>query len=188
MTKKQIWTIVALVGGYIICQVVADVGATKLISVGNVVMPAGTFIFAVTFTLRDLLHKRLGKEWARAAIICAGFFNVIQALYLAGMAVLPSPPFFGLAEPWSAVFALVPAITMGSIIAEVVSEWVDTEVWHFWRSKLGDLPQWSAVLASNAISLPLDSLIFGTLAFTLLPPLFGADAHTFAESIHIVAG
>lgn len=188
MTKKQIWIVVALVGGYILCQAVADVGATKLVSVGNAVVPAGTFIFAVTFTLRDLLHKRLGKEWARAAIVCAGFFNIIQAVYLAGMARLPSPPFFELAEPWSAVFSLVPAITIASIAAELISELVDTEVWHFWRAKLGRLPQWSAVLASNTISLPLDSLIFGSLAFTILPPFFGAHALPFKVAMGIVGG
>lgn len=188
MNEKQIWTIVLLVGGYVICQAIADVGATKLLEVGGIVMPAGTLIFAVTFTLRDLLHKRLGKDWARAAIVCAGLFNVVQALYLAAMAALPAPVFYDLTESWSAVFAIVPAITVGSIAAEVISELVDTEVYHAWRKHLSHFPQWSAVLTSNAISLPLDSLIFGTLAFVVLPPLFGAEALPFSVAMHIVGG
>lgn len=188
MNKRQVWTIVLLVGGYIICQAIADVGATKFVQLGNVVIPAGTFVFAVTFTLRDLLHKRLGKEWARAAIVCAGLFNVLQAGYLALMARLPYPPFFALGEEWAAVFAVVPAITIASITAEVLSELVDTEVYHLWRSKFPRLPQWSAVLTSNVVSLPLDSFIFGTLAFVLLPPLFGGEALPFVVAMGLVGG
>jgi hypothetical protein len=188
MNKKNIWTIVSLVGGYILCQAIADIAATKLVEVAGIVVPAGTFIFAITFTLRDLVHKRLGKEWARAAIFCAGVFNIIQAFYLALMARLPSPDYFALAESWQAIFAVVPAITLGSIIAEVVSELVDTEVYHWWRSRFIDLPQWSSVLASNAVSLPLDSFIFGILAFVVLPPLFGGESLPLGAAIAVASG
>ena len=188
MEKRNIWTIVALVGAYILCQALADIGATKFVALAGVTLPAGTFIFTITFTLRDLIHKRLGKEWARAAIFCAGALNVLQAIYHAAMAKLPSPEFFGLAEAWGQIFAIVPAITMGSIIAEVVSELVDTEIYHWWRLRLSRLPQWTSVLASNVVSLPLDSLIFGTLAFVLLPPVLGGDALTFGAAMQLTGG
>jgi hypothetical protein len=188
MEKRNIWTIVALVGGYILCQAIADIGATKLVSVAGIVVPAGTFIFAVTFTLRDLVHKRLGKEWARATIICAGAFNILQALYLAIMARLPSPAYYQLSEPWGQIFAIVPAITLGSIAAEVVSQLVDTEIYHWWKLRLGHLPQWTRVLVSNVVSLPLDSLIFGSLAFVFLPPLFGGEALPFRVAMGIAGG
>jgi len=188
MKKKEIWIIVALVGGYILCQAIADIGATKLVTIANTAVPSGTFIFAITFTLRDILHKRLGKEWAKAAIFCAGIFNILQALYLASMAKLPSPEYFGLGEAWGQIFGIVPAITLGSIIAEVVSELVDTEVYHWWRSQFSKFPQWTSVLASNVISLPLDSLIFGCLAFVLLPPIFGGEAMSFSIAMGLVSG
>jgi hypothetical protein len=188
MDKKNIRTIVSLVGGYILCQAIADVAATKLVEVAGVVIPAGTFIFAVTFTLRDLVHKRLGKEWARTAIWCAGIFNVIQALYLALMARLPSPDYYALAEPWREIFAVVPAITVGSIAAEVIGQLVDTEIYHWWRLHLNHLPQWTRVLASNAVSLPLDSLVFGMMAFVILPPVFGGEALPFGAALGVASG
>jgi uncharacterized integral membrane protein (TIGR00697 family) len=186
VNKKTIWAIVLLVGGYIICQAVADIGATKMVEIGGIIIPAGTFIFAATFTIRDLIHKRLGKEWARAAIVCAGIFNVAQSAYLATMALLPAPVFFGLGDAWNSVFAIVPAITIGSIVAEVASELVDTEVYHLWQRL--NLPQWTSVLASNAISLPLDSAIFGVLAFSVLPPLFGAESMPVSTALVIASG
>ena len=47
MSKRNIWIIILLVGGYVVCQAIADIGATKLVQIGNVVIPAGTFIFTV---------------------------------------------------------------------------------------------------------------------------------------------
>jgi len=188
MTNKRLWAIVALVGMYILCQAVADIGATRLVEVWGIVIPAGTFIFAVTFTLRDLIHKRLGKEWARAAIVVAGCLNVLQATYLWFVGTLPTPVFYPFGETWSAIFAIVPAVTVGSIIAEVVSELVDTEIWALWRTRFALCPQWSAVLASNLVSLPLDSFIFGTLAFVWLPRVLGGDALPFGVAMSLVGG
>ena len=82
MNKKQIWAVVLIVSLYIACQLIADIGATKFIEIAGVVMPAGTFVFALTFTLRDMLHKRLGKQWAQAAIITAALCNLFLSGYL----------------------------------------------------------------------------------------------------------
>lgn len=191
MNRKTIWAIVLIVGSYLVAQAIADVAATKFVTMWGITLPAGSIMFALTFTLRDLIHKRLGREWARAAIVCAAIFNIAQAVYLAWMASMGSPEFFGLADAWNAIFAIVPSITVASIIAEVCSELVDTEVYHFWYEKMVDvrkLPQWTAVLASNAVALPLDSLIFGTLAFSVLPMVLGGDVLPIGAALELVAG
>lgn len=185
--RAYVWMIVLLVGSYVVCQAIADVGATTMIALGPLVLPGGTFIFAATFTIRDLIHKRLGKEWARAVIVACGAFNIVMAAYLAIIGRLPTPAFFGLGDAWTAIFSIVPAIVVGSIAAEVVSELVDTEVYHY-ANHLPWMPQWGAVLASNVVSLPLDSLIFGTLAFTVLPVVFGAQSMPFLAAMQLATG
>lgn len=189
MSKQMIRTVVLLVGTYVMAQAIADIGATKLIEIGGVVMPGGTFIFALTFTLRDMIHKRLGREWARAAIGAAAALNVLLAVYLFFISRLPSPDFFALGDSWNAIFAIVPAITIGSIVAELASELTDTEVYHFWKTRFPRAPQWSRVLASNFVSLPVDTVIFTLLAFVLLPPLFGAEGMPFWQAVaRVVSG
>lgn len=185
---KTILTIVLLLGAYLICQAIADVGATKMIVVANVVMPGGTLIFALTFTLRDMLHKRLGKQWAQAAIITAGLMNILQAGYLLLIAKIPAPNFFVNGDAWDTIFAIVPAITLGSIAAEVVSELIDTEIYHYWTNRFNHWPQWTRVLISNVVSLPIDSLVFGLLAFVILPPLFGAESTSVSIALSLVSG
>lgn len=186
--RKKVWSVTLLVGGYIMAQAIADIGATKMIDFWGIVMPAGSLMFAVTFTLRDLLHKRLGKEWAKAAIVMAAVFNVVQSGYLAWMTKIPAPPFFQNAEAWGMIFALVPSITFASILAELVSQLIDTEIYEVWRRKLPGAPQWTRVLVSNAISLPADSLIFGVGAFMVFPLLFGGDVLPFAAAMQAVVG
>ena len=58
-------------GGYLALQMMADIAATKVIRVGPVVMDAG-LIYCLTFTWRDLVHKRLGARAARILILLAG--------------------------------------------------------------------------------------------------------------------
>lgn len=188
MNKKHIWTIVILVGTYIACQMIADIGATKLVSVGPFLIPGGTMIFALTFTVRDVIHKRLGREWARASIWAAAGLNILMAGFLAWIGSLSYPSFFELGEAWGLIFAIVPAITIASIVAEVVSESTDTEIYHLVKTRLPSWPQWTRVLLSNSVALPLDSLIFAALGFLLLPPLFGVDAMPVAALGPIIMG
>lgn len=173
MNKKTIWAITALVGGYIFCQMLADVAATKIIQLGAITIPAGTFVFTITFTLRDMLHKRLGREWARSAIFMAGALNVVMALYMRWMASFPSPVFFELAAEWGEIFAIVPSIVIASITAELVSQLIDTEIYHAIRHRFTGKMQFVRVLISNALSLPVDSVIFAFGAFSILPLFLG---------------
>lgn len=190
MDKKTINTIVVLIGGYIFCQALADVAATKLVDVAGFAIPAGTFVFTITFTLRDMIHKRLGKTWARAAIVTAGVLNILMSLYLKLMADLPAPVFIPeeATAGWSATFALVPSIVIASITAEVISELLDTEVYHRIMDRFTGGAQWLRVVISNAVSLPVDSFIFGFLAFMILPTVFGGGTHTFDETLSIAWG
>jgi len=185
---SRITKIIIIISLYVACQMIADVAATKLVQIGDLIIPAGTFIFAMTFTLRDVIHKKLGKQWARAAILAALAANILMSGYLFIMTLLPSPDFFGLSDSWNAIFALVPAITIASIVAEFVSEMLDTELYHTVKTRLPKFPQWSRVLISNGVSLPVDSLIFALLAFVLLPPLFGAASLPITVALTIVWG
>ena len=54
---------------------------------------------------------------------------------------------------------------MASIAAEIVSELLDTEIYHWWVTKVTRRHQWLRVLVSNSVSVPVDNLIFAVGAF-----------------------
>lgn len=173
---------------YIGAQCIADVAATRLVSLGAVVMPGGTLMFALTFTLRDVLHKQLGRRLTLVTIGMGAAVNLLLAGYLWGIAQLPAPPFFGLTAEWGQVFAWVPSVTLGSIIAELLSQWVDTEIYELWVRRVTRRFQWSRVVVSNIFGLAVDSFAFGLLAFALLPRVFGGDVLPVTAAVSLGLG
>ena len=162
---------VVVVACYAGAQMLADISSLKIGIVAGLAVDMGTFIYPITFTLRDMVHKVLGKKNARTLIITAAFINVFMAVYLAWAASVPSDPAWGLGEQFSAILGPVWRIVFASITAEVVSEMIDTEVYQWFVTKVTMRYQWARVLVSNSVAIPIDSLIFAVLAFAPLPGL-----------------
>lgn len=98
----------------------------------------GTLIFGVTFTQRDRVH-RYGRKAVYSMILIAALGMVMESLFLG--------------VEWRIILA--------SFIAIVLSEAVDTEIYHqlLHRSWL------QRVTGSNLVSIPLDSALFNLIAF-----------------------
>jgi uncharacterized integral membrane protein (TIGR00697 family) len=160
---------IVVVGIYIATQMLSDIASLKIAWVLGFSIDAGTFIYPLTFTLRDLVHKRLGKKAARTAIVLAAGINLCMALLFQFAAWLPQDPSWGLGQEFAAVLGPVWRIVIASIIAEIISEMLDTEIYHLWVTRITRRYQWARVLVSNSISIPVDSLIFcwGAFGFAL---------------------
>jgi len=156
---------VVVVAAYIGAQMLADIASLKIGMVMGLAVDMGTFVYPITFTLRDVVHKTLGKQNARVLIVAAAAINLFMALYLMWAATVPSDPEWGLGAEFSAVLAPVWRIVMASIVAELVSELLDTEVYHWWVTRITRRFQWLRVLVSNSLSVPVDNLIFAVGAF-----------------------
>ncbi|NJL45048.1 MAG: VUT family protein [Leptolyngbyaceae cyanobacterium SM2_3_12] len=98
----------------------------------------GTFIFGFTFTQRDRLHSA-GRPWVYGTIALAALANVL-------MSVVLGVPF---------------RIILASFLAIMLAETADTEIYQ----KLIHYPWLVRVAGSNAVSVPLDTLLFTLVAF-----------------------
>lgn len=168
--KSLLTAQVLIVSAYVAAQMLSNVASVKIGVVANLAVDMGTFIYPVTFTLRDLAHKSLGKSATRALILAAGGVNLLMALYLMWAASVPSDPSWGLGEQFAAVLGPVWRIVTASILAQVVSELADTEVYSWFVRKVTTRFQWLRVLVSNSVSVPVDNLIFALGAFALALP------------------
>jgi hypothetical protein len=172
---------VIAVASYATAQMLADVASVKIGSVGGYAVDMGTFVYPLTFTLRDLVHKTLGRGNARVLIVTCGVINVVMAAYLWWVARVPSDSAWGLGAEFARVMTPVGRIVAASIAAEVLSELADTEVYHWFVTRVTTRHQWARVLVSNAVSIPLDSLLFSVLAFASLGGLAGLPWDSVAE-------
>jgi uncharacterized integral membrane protein (TIGR00697 family) len=161
---------VIVVSAYIGAQMLADIASLKIGVVMGLAVDMGTFIYPITFTLRDVAHKIMGKRNTQLLIIMAAVINLFMAGYLMWAASVPSDPAWGLGAQFSAILAPVWRIVLASIVAEVVSEMVDTEVYHWFVTKVTHRHQWARVLTSNSVSIPIDNLIFAVGAFAITLP------------------
>ena len=160
---------VIAVAVYIGAQVVADVTSVKIGVVFDRSVDMGTFVYPITFTVRDVVHKVLGRSAARTLVVTAAAVNLAMAAYLTWTAGVASDPGWGLGGEYSAVLAPVWRITLASIAAEVLSELADTEAYHWFVTRVTTRRQWARVLFSNSISVPIDNVVFalGAFAWTL---------------------
>lgn len=161
---------VIVIAAYIAAQMLSDIASLKIGVVFELAVDMGTFIYPLTFTLRDVVHKVLGKRNAQTVVVTAGVINLLMAAYLMWVASVPSDPSWGLGEQFSAILAPVWRIVVASILAEVLSELVDTEVYHWFVTQITRRFQWLRVLISNGISVPVDNLVFAVGAFALTLP------------------
>ena len=161
---------IIVVAAYIGAQMLADIASLKIGVVAGLAVDMGTFIYPITFTLRDVVHKVLGKRNAQVLIIMAGVINLFMAAYLMWAASVPGDPQWGLAAEFSRILAPVWRIVIASIAAELVSELLDTEVYHWFVTRITHRFQWLRVLISNSVSVPVDNVIFAVGAFGWVLP------------------
>lgn len=157
--------VVVLAAAYVAAQIMADVASLRIVEIAGLTVDGGTLIYPFTFTLRDLVHKAAGVRAARALIFAAAGINLVMAGLFKLVAVLPAAVDVGPQDEFGLVLSPVIRIVLASIVAEVVSELIDTEVYRAWVSRFAERMQWGRVLASNAVSVPIDSVIFATIAF-----------------------
>ena len=150
---------------YVAAQMLADIASLRILSIGGFSVDGGTLVYPFTFTLRDMVHKVAGISVARTLIVTAAIVNVLMAIVFLVVGMLPADMQVGPQTEFVAVLSPVWRIVTASIIAEVIAELIDGEAYQAWVKRFGQKMQWTRVLASNAVSVPLDSIIFSVIAF-----------------------
>ena len=122
----------------------------------------GTIIYPLTFTLRDFVHKTWGKKNARHVIFLAAALNVVMFSLFWLVGKMTPDPTWQYQKAYEQILLPVGRIVLASIISQVISELVDTEIFSVIYKRFGDV---SAVFFSNSIALIVDSFIFSFIAF-----------------------
>ncbi|MCB0977430.1 MAG: VUT family protein, partial [Acidimicrobiales bacterium] len=115
-------TALVAIGVYIGCQVISQVTSLKIGVVAGRAVDMGTFVYPITFTLRDLVHKSAGRRAARTMILTSAGVNLFLAAYLAWTVRVPSDPDWGLGDAYASVLGPIWRIVVASLLAMVISE------------------------------------------------------------------
>lgn len=164
-TRTWLIILIGAAGFYLASTLIANVASLRIIKFGGFSLDAGTFIYPITFTLRDVIHKVGGRAAARAAIWTGAGVNLLMASYFWLVAQMNPDMYVGAQTEWVKVLGPQWRIVLASIFAMLLAELVDTSVYGKFVARFGHKYQFGRVLTSNAISVPLDSALFTAVAF-----------------------
>jgi uncharacterized PurR-regulated membrane protein YhhQ (DUF165 family) len=153
-----------LTGLYVGVVLSAQIGANKIVELPfqDLAAPGGTYLIGVALALIEVAHHTAPTRregWRNAQVMVAMGFaaSAILAIWIAVVDAMgaAAPTEFGfLANTWRIVVA--------SLAAFAVSESIDNLLGAWMRGRIADPFR---VISTNAVSIPLDSLVFLSIAF-----------------------
>lgn len=165
MSIRNLHILILVSVAYVAAQMVADISSLRDLALFGFGVSAFSIAYPLTFTLRDMAHKLAGPHVARTLIFAAAaIYLIVQAFFaiIAGMS-----PEMTAEESVALGELLTPEwrFLLAAVVATVVSQLVDTEIYTRWLERFGGEHQWGRVLVSNAIGIPLDRALFLLIAF-----------------------
>lgn len=162
---------ILIICSYIACQMISNISSVKIANVLSLAVDGGTFLYPLAFTIRDMAHKTIGKKNTQKLIIVSAVINIFTPIYFYIISQIPADKSWEFDEAFKMTLSPVIRISIASIIASTLSEFVDTEIYHFFVSKITKKYQWLRVLISNAFSIPVDNFLFVAIAFFKVLPI-----------------
>ena len=170
-----------LTGLYVAVVVSAQVGTNKIVDVPftDLTAPGGTYLIGIALSLIELAHRtaptrREGFVNAQVMVVCGFGASALLAGYLAILDAMP--PEDALFDRLSGTWRIV----LGSLLAFLVSETIDNSLGAWLRDRVPDAAR---VVATNAVSVPLDSVVFLLAAFGSLEFIEGQIVVKYAVTI-----
>jgi queuosine precursor transporter len=171
----------ALTGLYVGVVVSAQVGTNKIVDVPwtDLTAPGGTYLIGIALSLIELAHRtaptrREGFVNAQIMVACGFGASALLAGYLAILDAMP--PDDALFDRLSGTWRIV----LGSLVAFLISETIDNSFGAWLRDRVHDAVR---VVATNAVSVPLDSVVFLLVAFGSLEFIEGQIVVKYAVSL-----
>jgi queuosine precursor transporter len=172
-----------LTGLYVAVVVSAQVGTNKIVEVPftDLTAPGGTYLIGIALSLIELAHRtaptrREGFVNAQLMVLCGFGASALLAAYLAILDAMP--PDDALFDRLSGTWRIV----LGSLLAFIVSETIDNSFGAWLRDRVHDALR---VVATNAVSVPLDSVVFLLVAFGSLEFIEGQIVVKYAVTVLI---
>lgn len=172
-----------LSGIFITNAIIAEVIGGKLFQVGTATFSLGVLPWPVVFITTDLINEYFGKDGVKrltfmtVALVIYTFIVLFAGMEIKGASFSPVSD-----EAFRNVFGQSMWIIVGSVIAFIVSQFVDVAVFWLLRANTGGKHLWLRSTGSTAVSQLVDTFVIIGIAFYLPGKL------TFAEYISTSGG
>ncbi len=133
---------------------------------------AAVLIFPFTFQLIDIVNEAYGRVQTQRMILIAFVSQVFMVAFVL-MGTLATPASFWQGhEAWRQTLGMVPRITGASWVAFLVSQTLDNLIFSGLKKATRGRHLWLRNIASDVPALALDSVLFVSLAFWGIVPVW----------------
>lgn len=144
----------------------SNLAATKIFAfLGTIPMDAGILLFPLTYIIGDMSVEFFGERHARAIVVDSTIVNLFVMAVLAAVIWLPPFPGWENQEAYRAIFGFMPRVVAGSLLAFVVSNFVNIYVFAKIRVYAGEDKLFTRLFCSSVVAKVFDTLIFEFVAF-----------------------
>ena len=166
----------ALLALYVTLAVASSIFASKTIAFDFGFMrefyaPGSVLIFSVTFLLTDIVNERFGKREVFRMIFLAFLAQIAFLLFSFLVLYANAAPFFTNQAAFESIFGMVPRIVGAGLVAFLVSEFLDANLFQWFRNLTGGKHLWMRNVFSTLPAMAIDSAMFVTLAFWGIMPI-----------------
>lgn len=150
---------------FVLCLLISNLAATKLVSAGALILDGGAVLFPLTYILGDVLTEVYGYKYARRAI-WLGFIGMLLAVgCFTVVGFLPYPEEYTSQPAFEAVLGFFPRIVAASLVAYLVGQFVNSYVLAKLKVKTKGEKLWLRLIGSTFFGEFFDTIIFCLIAF-----------------------
>lgn len=162
---------------FVLCLLISNLAATKLVSAGPLILDGGAVLFPLTYVLGDILTEVYGYRYARRAIWLgfAGMILAVSCFTIVGY--LPYPPEYTSQESYEAVLGFFPRIVAASLVAYLIGQFINSYLLAKLKVKTGGEKLWLRLIGSTLFGGFFDTVLFAIIAFGGI--LIGGDMVVF---------
>lgn len=152
--------------------VISNIISVKLFDLGGLaILPAAAIVYVFTYPLTDVIGEVYGKEAARNTVNAGFLTQLIGSVFIFIAIYLPPADFFNFQAEFETILSGSFRIIIASLIAYVVSQNLDVQVFHKLKQKHGARKLWLRNNSSTMVSQLIDTTLFITIAFYGVMPI-----------------
>jgi len=154
-----------LVALFITCIIAANTIAVKIVSVFNLIVPAGVIIFPISYILGDVLTEVYGYKRTRLVIWLGFFSNLIFVISVYLAMKLPSAIFWNEQAAFERILGFTPRLLLASFCGYLAGSFSNSAVLSRVKILTKGRNLWIRTIGSTLIGEGVDSLLFISIAF-----------------------
>lgn len=155
-----------ITAAFVVVLIVSNIASTKVVLLGPFTFDGGTLLFPLAYIFGDVLTEVYGYKRSRR-VIWTGFAMLTLATLTFGVVnALPAPKDqASTAQAFSSILGLVPRITLGSLVAYWIGEFVNSYILAKMKLLTGGRWLWTRTLGSTLGGQLFDTSVFLLVAF-----------------------